>query len=105
MKKQLQIKRIDEELVVMEEESKLFSISKDHSVTGKDLYDFIFKSVPINEQVEINVIGKEHLTGNDKIIFDRFKGLIEKICTAINNANEQSSASENNNSDASARLK
>lgn len=90
MKKQLQIKRASEKLEVIEGEEKLFSISKDNSLAGQELYDFLFKSITSNEKVEITVTGKNELKGNDKIIFDRFSELIKKICDAINKANSQS---------------
>lgn len=103
MKKQLQIKREGEELAVIEAGKKLFAISKDNSITGQDLYDFLFKSVQADEKVEIEVTGKDDLQGNDKKVFDRFSELIKKICDAINIGNGQSEPN-NSKTDASARL-
>lgn len=75
----------------MEGEKKLFSISKDNSITGQDLYDSLFEAVTPDEKVEIVMSGKEGLIGNDRIIFDRLNELINKICAAINKANGQNS--------------
>ncbi len=96
MKKRLQIKRTNEELEVMEGEKKLFSILKDNSVSGQNLYESIFKSLAPNENVEITVDGRDDLQRNDKIIFDRFNELIQKICQAINISNNKPKENENN---------
>ena len=105
MKKQLQIKREGEELVVMEARKKLFSISKDNSITGQDLYNSIFGSLSPDEKVEIDVTKIELSEQKDKVIFDRFKYLMDKICKAINDSNNKCEIKENEESDASSSLK
>lgn len=105
MKKQLQIKREGEELVVMEAGEKLFSISKDNSITGQDLYNSIFGSLSPDEKVEIDVTKIELSEKRDEVIFKRFKDLIDKICKAINDSNNKCEIKENEESNASACLK
>ena len=104
MKKQLQIKRLGEELVVTEAEKRFFSISKDNLITGQDLYDFIFGSLSPNEKVEIVVTEIGLSEKKDVVIFNRFKDLIDKICKAINGSISKDEAKGNEETDASACL-
>lgn len=102
MKKQLQMKRMNEKLIVTEGEKELFAISADNSISGEVLYNSLFCSMLPTEDAEIEVTKVGLTDKKDVIIFSRFKDLIDKICKAINSSNNKDKTKENEETDTSA---
>ena len=87
MKRILQMTSNDTAYIVSEGAKQLLTIEKTKmKITGFDLYDKVFKDTPKGEILKIDVVGRETLEGKGKIVYDRFKELIDAIVNEINNA-------------------
>lgn len=75
----------DEKTIKLQEESRtIIEIKRENmEITGEQIYDSLFKDIPINEKIEIEITGRDSLSKNDSIVFDRFNELIQAITSEI----------------------
>lgn len=76
----------DEKAILIKENSTmLIQIDRNKmEITGEQIYECLFKDIPLNEKIEIEINGKESLSKNDTIVYDRFNELIQTIVNEIN---------------------
>lgn len=87
MKKTLKIIFNKGTIVINQDEKQKLEIQKNPTkISGEQLYDFFFSDLTENEEIIFDINNSQDLSKDDKVIFNRFKELIDDICKAINSA-------------------
>ena len=95
MKRILTMTSDQKAILINENSATLIQIDRDKmEITGEQIYECLFKDIPLNEQIEIEINGKENLGKNDAIIYDRFNELIQTIVKEINKTSTTSDKKE-----------
>lgn len=87
MKKTLKIIFNEDTIVINQGETHKLEIQRNPTkISGEQLYDCFFSDLKENEEIAFEITNSQELSKDDKIVFNRFKELIDDICEAINSA-------------------